>query len=687
MIYSSRYMTIDIDNDVAWVMLFFAIIEQGLSISFDVFYMELIVTRLFSYSRVFSLALLTVGLTTAVSGQAATLEQQRSWYEQAQHAFSANDMALFHQQKTKLGGYPLYPYLEYREFNAQLATKNTSQVKVFINKYKMLPFSQTIKTRYLNQLVKTERWHDFLLMQPAVPRQTALQCSFYYAKAQTGKTTLAWQGAEKLWQTGSSLPASCDALLNSWSAAGKRTNAMVLDRMGLAYAKGNNSLLSYLDKLLTGDAKATGDTILALYNQPQKVGEFAKKSKVTAFNQSLTKSAFLLLARKDPQQAVAEYDQVVRGQHFDKATKQTLADAVASRLMSTNDAALAQWRDSKLAHSDNTSLLERRIRNAIREANWKQTQLWINRLPKQAQQTPRWTFWKAKLLAQNGKKKQADKIYTSLLGERDFYSAAAATILHKPIVYPLTKAPTSTALLTPYNKSLARVKELIALDKVTAANREWGYLLSKITNVQTKRQLAVYAEKHQWHYLAVQATISGKLWDHMTLRFPLAHKWLFDFFSKQRNIPASTMMALARQESALNIHARSHVGASGLMQLMPATAAETAQKLDYKYQGKQSLFDPSVNIRLGSAYLKMMLERHDGNRIYAFASYNAGPGRVAQWKKITAGKLDVYSFIEQIPFNETRGYVQNVLMFDIYYNQLMGRKGVLFSPAELNANY
>ncbi|MCD9494543.1 murein transglycosylase [Photobacterium carnosum] len=649
--------------------------------------MELIVARLFSSSRIFSLALLTVGLTSTVTVHAASLEQQRTWYEQAQTAFSANDMALFHQEKTKLGGYPLYPYLEYREFNAQLATQKLSQVQVFIDKYKMLPFSQSIKTRYLNQLVRTGRWHDFLMIQPAVPRNTDLQCAFYYAKEKMGHAQLAWQGASKLWQTGSSLPASCDNLLDSWSAAGKRTNAMVLDRMVLAYAKGNKSLLSYLDKLLTGDAQASGEAVLALYNQPQNVGEFAKKSKVTPFNQALTQNAFLLLARTDTQQAVAEYDQVVRGQHFDKATKQTLADAVASRLMSTTDASLAQWRDSKLAQSDNASLLERRVRNAIREADWKQTQLWIDRLPKEAQQTPRWTFWKAKLLAQNGNKKQANKIYTSLLGERDFYSAAAATILHKPIVYPLTKAPTSTALLKPYKKSLVRIKELIALDKVTAANREWGYLLSKITNVQTKRQLAVYAEKHQWHYLAVQATISGKLWDHMTLRFPLAHKWLFDFFGKQRNIPTSTMMALARQESALNIHARSHVGASGLMQLMPATAAETAKKLDYKYKGKQSLFNPSVNIRLGSAYLEMMLKRNDDNRIYAFASYNAGPGRVSQWKKVTDGKLDVYAFIEQIPFNETRGYVQNVLMFDIYYNELMGRKGVLFSPSELKARY
>ncbi|WP_297474768.1 murein transglycosylase [uncultured Photobacterium sp.] len=643
--------------------------------------------RLFSYSRVFSFALLTVGLTSTITAQAASLEQQRTWYKQAQNAFSANNMAVFNQKKAQLGGYSLYPYLEYNEFNAQLAMKKPSQVQVFIDKYNMLPFSVIVKKRYLNQLVKTGRWRDFLIIQPAVPHSTDLQCAFYYAKEKTGYTQLAWQGAEKLWQTGSSLPKECDNLLDSWSAAGKRTNTMVLDRMVLAYAEGNKSLLIYLDKLLTGNAQATGQKILALYDRPQNVAIFAKKSKVTPFSQALTKNAFLQLARTDSKQAVAVYDQVIRAQHFDKATKQILADAVASRLMSTTDTRLAKWRDSKLAQSDNTSLLERRVRNAIREANWKQTQLWINRLPKEAQQTPRWKFWKAKLLAQNGNKKQANKIYTSLLGERDFYSAASATILHKPIVYPLTKAPTSTALLKPYQKSLALVKELMALDKVTAANRQWGYLLSKITDVQTKRQLAVYADKHQWHYLAIQATISGKLWDHMTLRFPLAYKWLFDSFSKQQNIPASTMMALARQESALNIHAGSHVGASGLMQLMPATAAETAKKLNYKYKGKQSLFDPSVNIRLGSAYLKMMLERNDGNRIYAFASYNAGPGRVSQWKKVTAGKLDVYAFIEQIPFNETRGYVQNVLMFDIYYNELMGRKGVLFSPQEQKARY
>lgn len=649
--------------------------------------MELLVPRIPTSPNIFSIALLSLGIVSTFTVQAASLEQQRTWYDQAQTAFDKKDMATFNANKAKLSGYPLYPYLEYRLFNADLDQKSPSQVRHFVDKYKALPFSGTIHKNYLSYLAGEDKWRDFLAVQPTVPSGTSLKCSFYYAKSQTGHASQAWIGAEKLWQTGSSLPDSCDPLLDAWTAAGKRTNAQVLDRMLLAFEKGNKSLVSYLDKQLTGSSQATGDKILALLDKPQGVADFAKQSKVTKFNQALTKAAYYRLARTDVKQAVASYDQVMSGQHFDKATKQALADAVASRLMSTTDPMLAKWRDSKLKTSQNVSILERRIRNSIREADWSGVQTWINRLPKEAKDSSRWTFWQAQLLAKKGQKKQADKIYQSLLGERDFYSAAAATILHKPIVYPNQKGPTSTKLIQPYTKTLKRIGELINTDRLVTANREWGYLLSRVEGVQTKRQLAVYAEKHKWHHLAVQATISGKLWDHMALRFPLAHKWWFDFFSKKRGIPTSTMMALARQESALNIHAQSHVGARGLMQLMPATAAHTAKKLGRDYAGKESLFDPGVNIRLGSGYLKMMLDQNDDNRIYSFASYNAGPGRVRQWKKQTDGKLDVYSFIEQIPFNETRGYVQNVLMFDVYYNELMGKKAPLLTQKELKARY
>jgi len=185
----------------------------------------------------------------------------------------------------------------------------------------------------------------------------------------------------------------------------------------------------------------------------------------------------------------------------------------------------------------------------------------------------------------------------------------------------------------------------------------------------------------------VQATIYGRMWEHLSLRFPLAFAETFKSFGQQRELSVTTMMALARQESALNPQAMSPVGARGLMQLMPATAKETAGKLNYKYAGSSSLFEPEVNIRLGSGYLKMMLERYDNNRIFAFSAYNAGPGRVTSWRKISDGKLDVFAFMETIPFGETRGYVQNVLMFEVYYDKLTNQPVQLLTTEELNAKY
>ncbi|WP_428443592.1 murein transglycosylase [Photobacterium sagamiensis] len=640
----------------------------------------------FFVHKILSAALLMLGLGCALISQAAPLEQQREWYEQAGVALENNKIDKYRQLRDKLDDYPLYPYLDYREFTRHLKDKTPEQVEAFINEHKTLPFSTTIKERYLARLANTNRWQNFIDVQPMPPGGELLKCHYYYAQSKLGNTAVAWQGAQSLWLTGKSLSDACDPLLAKWQKAGQRTDTLILDRMLLVYAEGNSSRLKYLNKQLTEAGKENGNDVLALFDKPEQVSRFAKRSRVTPFNQDLTVIAYKRLARKDIKEAVKQYQAVMDGQHFSKAKRQVLADYSAARLFSTEKEDLLRWRDSKIRTSSQTHLLERRIRLAIREADWQGAEEWIKRLPKEAKQTTRWTFWQAHLLAQKGQQQAADKIYTSLLGQRDFYSVAAATVLKKPIHYPVKKVPATLKHSQTYAVTLNRIKELIALEKIFAANREWTYLLNGLDNEQVQI-LASYAAANKWHHLAVQATISGQLWDHIELRFPIAHKWWFDFFSKRRGLPATTMMALARQESAWNAEAQSPVGARGLMQLMPATAKDTAKKLGRNYQGKRSLFDPGVNIRLGSGYLKMMLDRYDNNRVYAFAAYNAGPTRVNRWRKGSDSTLDVFAFIEAIPFNETRGYVQNVLMFEVYYGGLIGKETNLLNQNELSARY
>ena len=123
--------------------------------------------------------------------------------------------------------------------------------------------------------------------------------------------------------------------------------------------------------------------------------------------------------------------------------------------------------------------------------------------------------------------------------------------------------------------------------------------------------------------------------------------------------------ALIKQESAFDVTAQSPVGARGLMQLMPATAKETAQKMGIAHQTDWLVMRPDHNIRLGNAYIKRMIARFDGSYPLAIAAYNAGPGRVDQWIKQfgdpRAGDINMIDWIEMIPVAETRNYVQRVL--------------------------
>lgn len=121
---------------------------------------------------------------------------------------------------------------------------------------------------------------------------------------------------------------------------------------------------------------------------------------------------------------------------------------------------------------------------------------------------------------------------------------------------------------------------------------------------------------------------------------------------------------IIRQESAFDQFAQSHAGALGLMQLMPATAKETAGKIGIAYSATRLTSDPEYNMILGSQYLKQMLDRWDGNRTLAIASYNAGPGRVSQWVNEFGDprnpNVDEVDWVETIPVYETRNYVQRV---------------------------
>ena len=146
----------------------------------------------------------------------------------------------------------------------------------------------------------------------------------------------------------------------------------------------------------------------------------------------------------------------------------------------------------------------------------------------------------------------------------------------------------------------------------------------------------------------------------------------------------SLLFAVVRQESAFEREAVSRVGARGLMQLMPATASFIANKMQLPFSADRLTADGIYNVLLGRAYLETLIEDFGGSYALAIASYNAGPSRVRQWIRDygdpRGGSIDMVDWIEMIPINETRNYVQRVLENLQIYRGQIGR-GSAFSLA------
>jgi len=152
-------------------------------------------------------------------------------------------------------------------------------------------------------------------------------------------------------------------------------------------------------------------------------------------------------------------------------------------------------------------------------------------------------------------------------------------------------------------------------------------------------------------------------------RYPLAFWDLIQRKAQERGIDPYLVLALIRQESLFNERARSPAAAFGLMQLIPPTATRVAKQLGLAVPSRERLYEPEVNLTLGTQYLKDLLQRYSNNWYKALAAYNAGEAAVDRWERELATD-DIEEFVERIPYVETRGYVKLVMRNHRIYKRL-----------------
>lgn len=610
---------------------------------------------------------------------------QRQHYLKAKQALDKNQTQAFKYHYSQLGGYPLVQYLDYLRLKEQLDAPPLPQFDDFFATYRGSLLAERLQANLLSSLAIDKRWPEFMRYYTPQFTSAEIQCHLVSAKIATGNPQAIDETAV-LWDVGKEMPGACNNLFKRWRAAGKLTQALVWSRFIKAMNNKKSDLAKEMQLLMAEPYAEYAKVFLKVDARPELLKNHQLFLQQSLPMQQIIANGISKMAVQDAKEALKNWELYEAQQLFgDDMTRNTKL-VILKQLVKQGFPAAAQQFISQSYALRETSLVEELIRVSLENMEWLKVNEGILMLPTAAQQTERWQYWRARALDEL-KLEQADfgptvNVYSALAEKRGFYGFLAADILRKHYSLVDRSKPIDQVSFLRVNQldGIRRAKELWAMGYEAESRAEWNHTTKKMST-DDLYAAGFLAEQWGWYATSIHTMTKSNLWDNLTSRFPLAYANEVKRAARSKNLAPTFVFAIARQESAFAADAKSPVGALGLMQLMPATATEVAKKQGYAHKASD-LLNPGYNLLLGTSFLNELLDRFDGNRILAAAAYNAGPGRVRQWLGESQSTRPFDVWIETIPFNETRQYVQNVLSFSVIYGYRLGQPQTLVSPAE-----
>ncbi|QCU90371.1 lytic transglycosylase domain-containing protein [Thiomicrorhabdus sediminis] len=610
---------------------------------------------------------------SAQAQKSAELSAQQKEYLQAYKAIKRNDRQSIVRHKKNLKDYPLKVYLDYHDYRLHMANTSNKQILAFINNNKDNYLGERLYSKWLVHLAKKKHWTTFLKHYTPQKSQD-LQCYHIQALANRKQLDKALTLAVEMWPQSSYFSSACRPVDKLVRNKKKLTGSMLWQRIDLAMQKRQTKLAKKLARDLSTKERKMLDYWLKVYKNPALVKEPMPKYIAPQVREKIFIQGTRYLASKDPQSAQKSLKRFgeqygLNSEEYGELQRK-IALRTAYKYSPQANGFLDEVNQSEAKTEDS---LRWQAQVALKTSNWPELLETIELMPADMQQDKQWLYWKARALEATQQNKAAKVLYEKLAKQRHYYAFLAADKLDLPYQFnpDPVKVKNTDYLLKKY-KQLQRIQELMAVDWPLSAKREWYHLLNNVDNNELQA-IAVLAHQWQEHNQAIRSLAKAKKWHDLNLRFPTPYKQPVMQHADKNKIDPAWIYGIMRRESAFSDDIRSHAGAVGLMQIMPATAKYIGRKIGAKQIIYRNLTDAQNNIELGSAYLSYLNEKFNGHKVLATASYNAGPKRVDSWLPEN-GTLAADQWIDSIPFTETRNYVKAVLEYTTIFKSILNKR-------------
>ncbi|MDD2926101.1 lytic transglycosylase domain-containing protein [Rhodoferax sp.] len=585
-----------------------------------------------------------------------------------QQAFKKGDAKRLATLLPQASGHVLQPWAAYWALRARLDSATPDEVNEFFRQYQGTYQEDRLRNDWLLLLGQRRDWANFAVVAPdyRMNDDREVRCYTLAMENILARVDLADE-VKTQWYSQKDAGDGCALAAQSHFAAGQLTEADIWLKARLA--------------LDAGQLKATRQAVAIVAPDAS-----------TALNEALSHPERFLLKQAPSSQRQKQELAVLALIRWADSNADSAAQALSSRWSKHLSSAQQAWAWGAIGKEaaqklSNDALryfnhaapdgmsdehLAWRARAALRQHQWRDVLNAITVMSPQTAADATWVYWRARALLQadrsEAEHQQARQLLQGIAGVRGFYPLLAQEELGLAITPPETPTP-----LTPLEKDnaknnpgLQRALAAISLGLRPEGVREWNYT----TNLHQRggmsdRELLAAADLACQHAVwdrCINTSERTRSAIDLTQRFPMPHRQAVVERSRAIGLDPAYVYGLIRQESRFITDARSGVGASGLMQVMPATARWTAKKIGLTDFKPNQITERDTNIAIGTGYLKLVLDDFAGSMPLAAAAYNAGPGRPRSWRGSSGERVvEAAIWAENVPFAETRDYVKKVL--------------------------